>query len=269
MAVNVAATSLSLRGPTIASQKAEADMDSGYYAACTGLRAQNQALELIANNLANLNTIGYRGQSAVFQSLVAGESSGMTEINYAINDFNVMDKPTFDLTAGGIQRSGNPLDLAIEGDAFFMVKSAEGIVYTRAGNFELSPAGKLVTSSGDPVLGVQGPITLPAGDIAVSGDGTISVHGALVDQLQIVRFPGDVILKPVGSSYYSAGASAPLPASASHVRQGMIEVSNVNAAKAVVQLITVQRQAEMLQRALSVFYTNFNQTAASDLPRVS
>jgi two-component system chemotaxis sensor kinase CheA len=84
-------------------------MDSGYYAACTGLRAQNQALELIANNLANVSTIGYRGQNAAFQSLLSGQPAGVSEINYAINDFNVMDKSTLDLTAGSTQHSGNPL----------------------------------------------------------------------------------------------------------------------------------------------------------------
>ncbi len=244
-------------------------MDSGYYAACTGLRAQNQALELIANNLANVSTIGYRGESAGFQSLLAGQPGAMSEINYAINDFNVIDKATVDLTAGSMQHSGNPLDLAIEGDAFFVVQTSAGNVYTRAGNFELSSTGRLVTSSGDPVLGGQGPITLPAGDVAISGDGTISVNGAVVDQLRIVRFPAHTSIVPVGRSYYSAGTALPLPAPAARVRQGMIEDSNVNAVKAVVQLITVQRQAEMLQRALSIFYANFNQTAASDLPRVS
>jgi flagellar basal-body rod protein FlgF/flagellar basal-body rod protein FlgG len=84
-------------------------MDSGYYAACTGLRAQNQALELIANNLANVSTIGYRGQNAAFQSLLSSQPAGVSEINYAINDFNVMDKSTLDLTAGSTQHSGNSL----------------------------------------------------------------------------------------------------------------------------------------------------------------
>lgn len=244
-------------------------MDSGYYAACTGLRAQNQALELVANNLANVSTIGYRGQSAAFQSLLAGEPAPMNEINHAINNFNILDRTTVDLTSGTLQRTGNPLDVAMEGSAFFVVQTAAGNLYTRAGNFQLSAAGKLVTASGDAVLGSQGPITLPAGDVAISGDGTVSVDGAVVDQLRIVRFPPEAALTSVGGSYYSAGTASPLPASASRVRQGMIEDSNVNAMKAVVQLITVQRQAEMLQRALSLFYANFNQTAASDLPRVS
>jgi len=244
-------------------------VDSGYYAACTGLRTQNQALDLIANNLANISTIGYRRQSASFQSLVAAQPSMMSEINDAINNFNVLDKTTVDLTAGSLQHTGNPLDLAIEGNAFFVVQAAAGSLYTRAGNFQLSATGRLVTAEGDPVLGGQGSITLPPGEVTVSADGTISVNGAVVDQLRIVRFPADATLASVGGSYYSADATSALPAPGAQVRQGMIEGSNVDAVKAVGQLITVQRQAEMLQRALSVFYADFNQTAATDLPRVS
>src|SRR5258708_24546081 len=111
-------------------------MDSGYYAACAGLAAQTQALELVANNLANLGTSGYRGQQATFRSLVAG--GGMVPwnpLNAAVNDFGVLSGSRVDLTAGSLAATGNPLDMGVAGPGFLVVQSAEGTVYTRNGGF--------------------------------------------------------------------------------------------------------------------------------------
>ncbi len=245
-------------------------MNSGYYAACAGLESQNQALELVANNLANLSTTAYRGQHPTFRSLLAGSPSiGGNLLNYAINNYNVLGDTHLDPSPGNLQETGSPLDLAIEGGGFLVVKTQAGLRYTRNGSLQVSPKGQLITRAGDPVLGQQGPILLPNGVPTISADGTISVDGALVEKLRLVEFADDSPPVSEGASYYSASGAPPHPATASDIRQGMLEASNVSAVAATVDLITVQRRFEMLQGALSAYYNTFNRIAAEDLPRVS
>jgi flagellar basal-body rod protein FlgF len=244
-------------------------MDSGYYAACAGLAAQTQALELVANNLANLGTSGYRGEQATFRSLVAG--GGVVQwnpLNAAVNDFGVLGGSHLDLTPGSLAATGNPLDMGVAGPGFLVVQSAEGAVYTRNGGFHTTPTGQLMTSEGDAVLGEQGPITLPNGAVAVSADGTISVDGAVVAKLRVAEFAPNTNLRALGNALYAAPDGSELPAASSSIRQSMLENSNVSPVEGVVQLISIQRNAEMLQRALTVFDSQFNQTAVQDLPKV-
>ncbi len=244
-------------------------MDSGYYAACAGLAAQTQALELVANNLANLDTSGYRGQQATFHSLLAGGQNVMwNPVNAAVNDFGVLGGSRIDLAPGSLTATGNPLDLAVAGKGFFVVKSAQGMLYTRNGSFHRTPTGQLVTADGDAVLGEQGAINLPNGAVAVSGDGTVSVDGAIVDTLRIAEFSPNTSLSAAGNAMYAAPDGSALPAASSSIRQGMLEGSNVSPVEGVVELITIQRNAEMMQRAITLFDSQLNQTAAQDLPRV-
>lgn len=244
-------------------------MDSGYYAACAGLAAQTQALELVANNLANLGTAGYRGQQATFRSLLAGGGNvAGNPLNAVVNDFGVLGGSRVDLTPGNLTATGNPLDLAVAGAGFFSVQSPQGVVYTRNGGFHLTPSGQLATAQGDLVLGEQGAMTLPQGSVAVSADGTVSVDGAVIAKLRLAEFSPDTPLEAVGNALYAAPAGSALPPASSSIRQGMIEASNVSTVASVVQLIGVQRSAEMMQRALTLFDNQFNQTAAQDLPRV-
>jgi len=244
-------------------------MDSGYYAACAGFAAQSEALELIAHNLANLGTTGYRGERAMFRSLLTGDGrAAVNPLNRAVNDFGVLGGSQIDLASGSLVATGSPLDLAIAGAGFFVVQSARGSVYTRNGSFRETPSGQLVTAQGEPVLGEQGPITLPAGNVSVSADGTVSVNGAVAAKLKVVEFASGAKLEALGNALYGAPDGTALPPASSSIRQGMLEESNVSPVESVVQLITVQRGAEMMQRALSLFDTQFNQTAAQDLPRV-
>jgi flagellar basal-body rod protein FlgF len=244
-------------------------MDSGYYAACAGLAAQTQALELVAHNLANLGTTGFRGQRATFRSLVAGGGEVQwNPLNAAINDFGVLGGSRIDRTSGSLAATGNPLDLGISGDGFFVVQSGPGVLYTRNGAFHLSPSGQLMTAEGNPILGQQGPITLPTGTLAVSADGTVSVDGAVVDKLRLAEFSPATSLTAEGNALYSAPAGSALPAASTTLHQGMLEQSNVSSVESVVQLITIQRSAEMMQRALTLFDSQLNQTAVQDLPKV-
>ena len=245
-------------------------MNSGYYAACAGLKVQTQALELVANNLANVNTNGYLGQHPTFRSLIALKfGMAAAPLNAAINNFNVLGGTQLDLSPGNLQETGNPLDLAIEGNGFFVVKTQDGSLYTRNGTFRVSPQGQLITTDGDPVLNEQNfPITLPAGPVSISADGTVSVQGAVVAKLKIVDFVPEATPTPVGSSYYDLPDNGVRPATHASVRQGMVEASNVDPVAGVMNLILVQRFADMMQRALSAYYSDFNRIAAEDLPKV-
>ncbi len=244
-------------------------MDSGYYAAAAGLAAQTQALELVAHNLANLSTTGYRGQQTTFRSLLTGDGAvGINPLNVAVNNFAVLSGSRLDLSPGSLAGTGNPLDVAIGGGGFFSVQSGTDVLYTRDGSLHLMSAGQLVTSQGNAVLGQQGPVTLPGGNVAISSDGTISVDGNVVDKLALAEFPPGTNLTAVGNSTYSAPAGSAVAAAESSVRQGMLESSNVSPTEAVVQLITVQRNAEMMSRAMSALDGQLNQVAAQDLPKV-
>ena len=159
-------------------------MDSGFYAACAGFKAQSHALEVSAHNLANLNTAGFRGQQTTFQSLVAADLPRAPNafnrvvsnvLNAATNNFGVLEGTHLDMTAGNLQPTGNPLDVGIEGGGFFAIQTARGTRYTRSGSFQVSSSGQLVTATGDLVLGDialkdKGGINLPAGPISIAGD---------------------------------------------------------------------------------------------------
>jgi flagellar basal-body rod protein FlgF/flagellar basal-body rod protein FlgG len=243
-------------------------MNSGYYAAVSGLRSQTQALEVLANNMANVSTTGFRAQRAIFRSLLAGDEAGSgNALQRAVNDFSVSGGSQTDFAAGNLLKTGNPLDLAIEGRGLFAVQTPAGRLYTRNGSFH-SASGQLVDASGNPVLGEQGAVSVPAGQVSISADGTISVQGAIAGQIGIFEFDHESSLTPVGSGYYSAPPGAARAAANSSLEQGMLESSNVNEVSAMVELIAVERHAEMLERAMSVFYSDINKVAASDLPRV-
>jgi flagellar basal-body rod protein FlgF len=119
-------------------------VDSGLYAACAGLKARVQHLDVVGNNLANVNTTGYRSQQPTFSSLLAMRSGAIpTELNLAVNDFGVLQGSRIDLMAGNLEHTGNQLDLGIEGKAFFTVQTRSGVLYTRNGAFRTSPSGRL------------------------------------------------------------------------------------------------------------------------------
>jgi flagellar basal-body rod protein FlgF len=244
-------------------------MDSGYYAACAGLAAQTQALELVAHNLANLATTGYRGQQSTFRSLLAGNGVVQTNaINRVVNNYGLLSGSRVNPAEGSLIPTGNPLDVAVSGSGFFTVQSAQGTLYTRDGTFHLTSTGQLVTSQGNAVLGQQGPVILPGGNVAISADGTISVDGTVVDQLRLSEFSPQTNLTAMGNATYSAPNGSALVAAESSVSQGMLEGSNVSPTEGVVQLITVQRNTEMLSRAMSALDGQLNQIAVQDLPKV-
>lgn len=244
-------------------------MDSGFYAASAGLKAQSQALEVAAHNLANVNTPGFRGEQTTFQSLMAlSRSAAPNPLNLATNNYGVLEGTHLDLSAGNLVSTGNPLDVGIEGSGFFVINTPQGTRYTRNGSFQVASTGELVTAAGNPVQGSNGAIRVPAGPVAISPDGTLSVNGTIAGQIRLADFPAGARLQSEGGTLLSAPAGSDQAAKRVSLRQGTLESSNVNPIASVTALIGVQREAEMLGRAMSLFDTEFNHIAASELAKV-
>ena len=245
-------------------------MDSGYYAAMTGLVARTQALDIAAANLANAQTPGYRAEREFFRSVLLGPDAADSQLGRTVNDFGLLGGNRLNLQQGLLQATGNPLDLALEGEGFFEIQTAQGIRYTRDGNFRRSVDGRLVTASGDAVLGVNNqPILLPPGEISVGPAGNLSVAGGNVAMLAVLEFSQDTNLTAEGANRYVAPENAkPSAARNFTVRQGALEGANEDLVQGSLELIVMQRQAEMMQKALTLFHTDFNKFATEDLPRV-
>jgi len=245
-------------------------MDSGYYAAMTGLVARTQALDTAAANLANAQTPGYRAEREYFRSVLLGPDALDSQLGRTVNNFGLLGGDRLNMAQGALTATGNPLDLAIAGEGFFAVQTANGLRYTRDGSFRRSPVGQLVTGAGEPVLSTAGlAIQLPPGEVAVGADGAVSVAGGVVSTVGVFSFPAGSQLTPEGADRYVApqGVQAQL-AKNSVIHQGALEAANEDVIQGSLDLIVMQRQAEMMQRALTVFHTELNKTAAEDLPRV-
>ncbi|MGA3344155.1 MAG: flagellar basal-body rod protein FlgF [Terracidiphilus sp.] len=244
-------------------------MSSGYYAACAGLMARTESLDTIANNLANVSTPGFRASHNAFSSMLAtANDSPLSVLNQDANEYGSLSSTQLDTAQGALVTTGNQLDLAIEGPGYFQVKTSAGPVYTRGGNFRVSPQGQLITSAGDPVMGDNGPITIVGEPVSISTDGTISANGAIAGRLKLVEFPPATPLESVGNTDYTAPAGTAIAAVNSQVRQGALESSNVNPVTSVIELITAQHDVETMRRVLSLFNGEMDKTAAQDLPRV-
>ena len=207
-------------------------------------------LDVVANNIANVNTTGYKADNSLFEEYL---SSSAHEDNFVGSDRRisyVQDRGTFkDFTQGNAEETKNPLDVAIEGSAFLVVQTQAGDRYTRDGGLQLNGQGQLVTAGGNPVLGTGGPIVFQPTDhdVNVTPDGTITVQegashtDSLRGKLRLVSFPDAQKLLKEGSNLYSAGQGAAQPDLKSAVRQGFIEKSNVNAVAEMSRMIEVTR----------------------------
>ncbi len=245
-------------------------MDSGYYAAMTGLVARTQALDTAAANLANAQTPGYRAEREFFRSALLGPDAADSQLGATVNNYGLLGGDRLSMAQGALEPTGNPLDLAIEGQGFFMVRTPNGPRYTRDGSFHRAQNGQLVTQAGELVLSAAGqPILIPPGEVAVGADGAISVAGGVVAQVGVFVFPAGNELTPEGANRYVAppGVTATAAKDAS-IHQGALEAANQDVVEGSLDLVMMQRQAEMMQRALTVFHTEFNKFASEDLPKI-
>lgn len=222
--------------------------------------ALQRELDVVSNNIANINTSGFKADGAVFEeylSPVARAATTQNRISF------VHDRATWhDLSQGNLEQTGNPLDIAVKGDGFLVVQTPRGERYTRNGAMQINAAGELVTSSGMRVLGENGPIRFQPTDhnISIGKDGTISVRegtqtetSALRGKLRLAGFARPQQLQKDGDGTFSATAQNPArPDALSEVIQGAVEKSNVRGVIEMARMIEVTRSytqvATMLQQ---------------------
>jgi len=242
-------------------------MDPLTATAASGLRARMESLDLLANNVANASTGGYKADREFYSLYTAPEA----QESPAGSTMPLIERPWIDLSQGLVHETGNALDVALSGPGFFAVNGPSGPLYTRNGSFRLSTAGTLVTPDGYAVRGGGGaPLTLDAGrPFEIAADGTIRQGGLAVGKLEIVDFTSTDGLAKQGAAYFHTADPALRGAApkATAVEQGKLEASNTGSAEAAVRLVSVMRQFEMLQKAVGLA-AEMNQQAVQQVAKV-
>jgi flagellar basal-body rod protein FlgF len=235
-------------------------MENGYLVGLSRQVALQRELDVVANNIANLNTSGFKADGIVFQEYLvsSARANRFTATDQRLSF--VHDRATWlDLSQGPVQQTGNPLDVAVGGNAFLTVQTPRGERYTRNGALQLNSTGALVTSEGYQVIGENGPIVLQAGDrdVSISNDGTISVRegrsttDSLRGKLRLVSFANAQRLQKDSASTFAAPADMrPQAATDARVAQGALEKSNVRAVVEMSRMIDVSRSYSMIASML-------------------
>ncbi|WDR04253.1 flagellar basal-body rod protein FlgF [Devosia algicola] len=213
--------------------------------------ALQRQMDVVANNMANVNTTGFKAEKLLFEQYVMPVARD--------RDFPGQDQPLsyvqdwatlHDLRGGAITQTGNPLDAALNGDGFFAVQTAAGERWTKSGSFQIDNSGTLVDLSGNPVLGEGGPIQFSPdeGDISIGANGAISTSAGIKGKLKIVEFANAQALTREGSNLYAGGT--PQPNAKTTVTQGAIERSNVTGVSEMADMIRVTRSYESIAQIM-------------------
>ena len=223
-------------------------MESSLYVGLSRQIVLNNAMTMVANNVANVNTAGYRTQNPMFQEYISNE-------RYDKNDLSmVYDMGQYDTTSPGtMQLTGNPYDVALNGPGFMSIQTPSGeMQYTRAGNFTVNNNSELVTSSGYKVTGPGGDaIAIPAGskEVKITEQGEVTADGNTVGRIGVFEFDNLQELKPAGNNLYSA-PNPGRPATETKMVQGSLEGSNVNAIQETTRMIEILRTYQSTMRML-------------------
>lgn len=282
-------------------------MNSESYVIYQGMRARQRALDVIANNIANASTTGFKADRLLYRSFEAAQQeaeqaappagtahtpatpaspaappmpnaaattpdnkTASTENIFRQGEMNIVTSGATDFSQGSIRPTGRSLDVALNGDGFIAVQTPRGERYTRAGSLTLDRSGQLVTQNGDLVLGQSGPITIPAGEVSFGTDGTISVGGSRVDQLKVVRFsdPHAGLVKEGSSLFAAANGARPLADNKTSVEGGSLEMSNVNNIAEMAAMMQNGREFESLQRSISLMMNELGRKVASEIGKI-
>lgn len=249
-------------------------MIRGLYTAAAGMLSGLLRHETIVHNLANVRTIGYKADRATltdFPSLLltrinAGEPG--PEIGRAGTGVSLAALTT-DLSNGPMKLTSNQFDFAVAGEGFFRVQTPDGVRYTRDGRFHRDIDGRLITGEGYLVLGANGSITLPEGELTATPNGQLFVNDTLVEQLSLARFDDPANLIKDGDTTFTTRGQEPqlMAATETHVYQGYLEDSNVDTSQAVTEMMSVLRAYQASQRLVQ-FQDQINGQTVSDLGRV-
>lgn len=241
----------------------------GIYIAAGSMVNQARKLDVASNNLANVDTTGFKKDLMVEEA--ADEkvifNSGINTVPIGRLFFTVRPAEIFtDFQAANIVSTGNPLDLSIDGDGFFEVMSPNGVRYTRDGSFKRDANGYLVTGEGYRVQGSNGDIYLPEGDITFDSHGGIYVGGQYVDSVRVLEFPDKTVLRKEGDNLFVSqgqGNTVLNPI----IKSGFLEASNVNPVNEMVDMIDLMREYETNQRVITTMDSTLEKSV-NDLGRV-
>ncbi len=238
------------------------------YSPLSGMIAQERVLDIIANNLANSSTAGFKGEAVSFKVLEPEPEKNYREplppANYQFDTLDIMKLKgndmsyvgvsgvSHDFTQGSAIQTKNPFDLMIEGEGFLTAQTKEGFRYTRNGSLTLSPEGSLVDKEGNSILGEKGTIFLGAGKVTINHLGEVYQNDEFVDRLVVKNFNEKNLLEKIGSNYFvykgdeKDVSDVEFPA----MQQGFLEGSNVNIIKNLTHMILAQRSFEAYQKAV-------------------
>ena len=236
-------------------------MIRGLYTAASGMLASMRRMEFVTNNLANAQTTGFKQDRSALSTfdqmmILQDGSAAQRGLNAELGELGmgaVAEEPMIDFTQGSLQQTERALDMALEGPGLFTVQTPDGPRYTRDGAFTRDANGHLTTGEGHLVLGADGnPIQIPPGTLATRPDGTLTVGDETIGKLAIVEFTVDQPLKKVGSNQFVARneGDEPRAATATAVRQGHVEASNVDMAGAQTTMLELQRAYQAAQRLI-------------------
>ena len=231
-------------------------MLNGMIESSRGCLKEEIRMDIISNNLANSTVVGFKKSRIAFQQILRqaeqiGENMNDRETRPSTHLIDIRT----DMSQGDIRSTGNPLDLAILGKGFFKIMTPDGIRYTRKGNFTLDPQGNLITQDGYPVMGKNGPINTNGNEISFDEQGFLSLDGTRMDQMDIVDFQDYENLVHEGRSLFTRVSDVSPEESLSpdtRIKQGYLELSNVNVAEEMVQMIHSLRAFESYQKSIKV-----------------
>lgn len=230
-------------------------MDNLSIAAVSGLRSRMVSLDLLANNLANSATGGYKNDREYYGVYASDDAQSSVDAS-SRTTLPVVERQWIDFSPGVLQATGNPLDVALPGRGFFVVKGPSGPLYTRNGSLQVLGSGELGSGDGYPLTTAGGgSIRIgPAKAVTITADGSVQQDGQTVGQLAVVDFKSTEPLKKVGSTNFENTdvKNLPEPMADPHLQQGKLEGSNVPVADAAMHLVGVMRQFEMLQKAIGI-----------------
>lgn len=225
---------------------------SGIYTVVSGALAEEKRLNFISNNLANSLTVGYKSSRPVFEGML---TSSLIATDQADSTFVGIYDSHINFAQGSPVESGSKLDVALQGDGFFVIRTAQGDRYTRNGQFALDADGKLVSQSGNPVEAEGGEIIIDGKEVVVEKDGSVYVDKVSVGKIKIVRFATKEYLRPVGSSLFENvnPMDQELPTINCTVAQGFHEASNVEVVKEMLEMIACTRAYEAYNKVQQAF----------------
>lgn len=248
-------------------------MQDSMYSALFGALTTEHRMNMIANNLANASTTGYKREKLNFKdTFLRFAHDYVVDARPNLRDKQLLPEPDMiakprigqakiDFSDGGMRQTGNPLDLAIQGEGFFKIDTPDGVMYTRNGSFRVSEEGQLVNGQGHPVLGKDGPVEIPPGaTVQVNNNGRLIAAGNDLGALDIVTFeePAAVLEKEGRNQFRPKNRTTPpeeTPAENAVVSQGFLEMANVEVVEEMVNMIETSRAFEAYQKVMSTNQT--------------